>query len=209
MTRSTRLLERQADAVAASAAHPLLVAMTDGTVPASVFSRYLALEGRFVETAAVLVERLLEDGPDPADEARLEVLLTHLRGDQRAYFDRAAGLTAVIDEGPDALTAHVLEVVSHFGTAAIPVCFAAAETLYASWCARAAAQSASRPAAVQEWIDLHTTTAFTDGVAAWLAMVDRLPTRTDVDDRQLDQWFSRMLAAEDVFHHSAYRGEPR
>lgn len=208
MTRSARLLDRHADAIAAASAHPLLGAMTDGTLRPSVFARYLALEGRFVETAGELVDLLIDDGPDAADRSRLEALAHDLRGAQRAYFDRLAGHAADVDGTADVLSTHVRGAASRHGTAVIPVCFAAAETLYARWCTEAAETPAHRAAEIQEWIDMHASADFAAGVASWYAMVDRLP-QGEVDDPTLDLWFTEMLTAENAFHDSAYPGEHR
>lgn len=209
MSRSERLLERHAEAIAAAMSRPLLVAMTDGTVPPSVFARYLALEEGFVVTAGHLVALLLESGPDAESRPHLERALQDLRGEQREYFDAATGRGGPRepsrDAPRDALSGYALALVARHGGAAVPVCFAAAETLYAAWCTRAVMMPVARPDAVQRWIDLHATASFAEGAAMWRSMVDRLPPRL-IDDALLDAWFSGMLAAENVFHDAAYEG---
>ncbi|GAB3597866.1 hypothetical protein [Microbacterium tumbae] len=211
MSRAELLLEEHADDLSVAISRPLLVAMTDGTVPAPVFARYLALEEGFVATAAGLVARLLSSEYDSSTRAHLERILHELRDQQSEYFlaetGRGETRSAASAAPDDPLSRYALGLVARYGDDAVPVCLAAAETLYSGWCTRAAAVPTARPPAVQTWIELHSTASFAEGAAFWLSMVDRLPP-DDPDDVLLSAWFSGMLAAENAFHDAAYEGEP-
>ncbi|WP_159500608.1 transcriptional regulator [Microbacterium sp. 18062] len=206
MTRSSSLLERCAAALALAADHPLLRAMSDGTVPPAVFARYLVLEEGFVDTAARLVEVVAVAETDAAAARRLAETRADLEGAQRAHLAAArAGTASVLGAPPaahDVLSRHTLALADAHGAPAVTVCLAAAETLYARWCAAAAARDAIRPAALQGWIDLHATARFAEQAAFWRSLVDRIP-EDEVGDAELDAWFAGMLAAENAFHAAA------
>lgn len=199
MTRSAGLLARCAEDLAAAAGRPLLCAMAEGTVTDAVFSRYLAIEGRFVGTAVRLVEMVLADEADPGARVELTRIHADLVGPQTRYFTDLADRTAPGPDGCDPLSEYALGLADRHGASAVAVCLSAAETLYASWCSEASARDIVRAEAVQQWIDLHATTAFGAQAAFWRSLVDRIPI-AEADDATLDDWFAGMLAAENAFH---------
>lgn len=203
MTRSEEMLVRCGSELSAAVHHPLLRDMTAGRISTGAFLRYAALEAGFVETARRLAERARDVEEDAGVHAVLEGIVTDLAGPQGDYF------RMLLDEDPaarrqtDPLTAYVETLAESHGAAAIAVCFAAAETLYATWCAAAARRMRARPQAVQVWIDMHATSTFAAQAAFWRSLIDRLPA--DIDDATLDAWFIGALAAEDRFHDAAYQ----
>ncbi|MDN3310182.1 hypothetical protein QWJ90_04505 [Microbacterium oryzae] len=195
------------DDLASATRHPLLRAMTRGRVTTGEFQRYAELESTFVTTALGLAERARDEERDPAVRRRLDDIVADLAGPQHDYFRRLAedGVAAPI-AGPrttDPLTAYVTALAVSHGAPAIAVCFAAAETLYAIWCAAAARRPRPRPQAVQAWIDMHATVEFAAQAQFWRSLVDRLPIG-EVDDATLDAWFLGALEAENRFHDAAY-----
>jgi thiaminase/transcriptional activator TenA len=201
MSRSAALTERHAAALDVAARHPLLAAMTDGSVSPAVFARYLTFEGVFVRTAARTAGYLVWQAPAWDDAARHAQTLAGLVGEQAAYFT-ATGADASIDvlaADPGPLGRHVASAVAEGGYGAAVSCFAAAETLYENWCRSAAATAPPRAIDVQRWISLHTSPGFVAGARFLRSCIDKIPS-SELPDAELDRWFGGMLAAENDFH---------
>jgi thiaminase/transcriptional activator TenA len=197
------LAERCAERLEASAAHPLLRAMADGDVTPDMFARYLVREGAFVRTAARLTGYLVWRAPDWPTATQHAHALAGLVGEQSNYFADATGdaSIATLTDRPGPLDHQLATAIEQGGYPAVVTCFAAAETLYAGWCAAAVSRPGTRRASdVDRWIRLHTEPAFMASVALLQHRVDAIPV-DDADDEQLDRWFVGMLDAEDAFHN--------
>ena len=207
--RAAALVARCDDALRASASVRLLAELSDGSVDAGTFARYLVAEHAFVRTAARLAGYCLWQQPEWSLAVRHADAVADLVGPQEAYFaaslaDRpvdGAAATAVLDHA-SVLRTTVVAALADGGYPAVIASLAAAETLYLRWCTEAAALAVERPAAVQRWIDLHTTPGFRAQVAFLHELLDDLPA--PVTDAELDGWFRDMLVAEDAFHASPY-----
>ncbi|WOP18649.1 hypothetical protein [Raineyella sp. LH-20] len=176
--------------------------MANGTITATQFNTYLAVEQRFVRTAARILGYCVWQAPTWDVVVEHAQALQGLVGEQSDYFiARVVGPTVALPVGHDALDVVVHEAVST-GYPAVITCLAAAETLYLDWC-RAAVQEAGGhvPGLASEWIHLHTTPEFMRSVGALHTLLDSTDPGV-LDDTQLDFWFNRMLAAEDRFHDS-------
>lgn len=199
--RSTALLTRNAGALARSAERPLIRRMADGTVTDAEYARYLAIEQRFVRTAARLLGFCVWREPDWDAAVVHARSLAGLVGEQTDYF--AARVTAPVSlpAGADALEVVVTAALDS-GYPAVLTCLCAAETLYSRWCLEAVRSRGGTPTGpAAEWILLHATPSFTAQATFLQSRVDEIdPT---VPDAHLDLWFGRMLAAEDTFHDSA------
>lgn len=208
-SRSAALVARCDDDLRRSASVRLITELTDGTVEAETFGRYLVAEHDFVRTAARLAGYCLWQQPDWPLAARHAATVADLVGPQEDYFaglraewpvDDAAAAAVLADAS--VLRTTVTVALAEGGYPAVVASLAAAETLYLRWCTAAASASVARPAAVQRWIDLHVDPAFAAQVAFLHELLDDLPA--PVTDAELDRWFRAMLVAEDAFHASPY-----
>lgn len=207
--RAAALVARCDDDLRRSASVRLIGELTDGTVDAETFGRYLAVEHDFVRTAARLAGYCLWQQPEWSLAVRHAAAIADLVGPQEAYF---AGLraewpiddasTAAVLADASVLRTTVVAALAEGGYPAVVASLAAAETLYLRWCTAASALPAERPAAVQRWIDLHVTPEFATQVGFLHELLDDLPA--PVTDAELDGWFRAMLIAEDAFHASPY-----
>jgi thiaminase/transcriptional activator TenA len=185
--------------------------MANGTVAASDFATYLAIEQRFVRTAARLLGYCIWQEPEWEATVKHATSLSGLVNEQTEYFTSRVVATDTYPVGADALDKMVNLAILDGGYPAVVTCLFAAETLYNHWCANAAADACPWPVAgpAGEWIDLHTSESFASQVAFLHNLVDRIDPDSFPDER-LDDWFVRMLAAEDQFHDSASsEGAPR
>lgn len=199
MSRFTGLRTRLHNRIDASAEHPLLACMAEGTVTPDVFRRYLIREGAFVRVAARTSGYLVWRAPDWEAVTRHSAILADLTGVQDAYFtDRGVGDAVNALSGDPGPLGTLIGVAENTGYGAVVACMCAAETLYAQWCAAAPPHTGGAPD-VTAWIRMHTSDTFTASAAFWQAQVDAIDTGELTDD-QLDMWFIRMLDAEDAFH---------
>jgi len=194
-SRSAGMVERGAAELDRSATHPLLTAMSDGSIAASTFERYLVLEGAFVLSAARAIGAVIAAERDEATMRVLTGMLSDLLDEQRDYFARATG--DLSSAGSTPLHELVEQATAGGDVPAIIVAMSAAETLYERWCGDA--PEVKRDARVQEWIDIHTSSGFRRGAAFWRALVDRISVES-ADDARLDELFIRALHAENEFH---------
>jgi thiaminase/transcriptional activator TenA len=209
-TRSEELLERHADRLRRSAQVRFIVEVSDGTVRPETFARYLMIEEAFVLTAARVAGFLAYSHLGWDEVARHAQALHSLVTTQRAYFAGLRGRWPLNEQSDDVLSSaavldrFVLERVAIDGAPGAIVVMFAAESLYAHWCAAAAATRQRRHKDVRAWIELHTEDTFTAQVRAFAKEVDDLDPQ-EVPDTSLDAWFTDMLDAEDAFHGSVYR----
>jgi thiaminase/transcriptional activator TenA len=208
-SRSERVVAACAEDLARSADVRFVREATDGTIDDDAFAAYLAVEERFVRTATRVTGYLVWASTDWAETAAHARTVGALVGEQLDWFQQVRGrwpggadrlADAVARSGP--LADHVLRITAAHGAPAALTAMYAAETLYAGWCARAAALPVDRFSDLRDWIDLHTATSFTAGVRSLAAAVDAVPDT--VDDDTLTTWFRDTLAAEDSFHDAVY-----
>ncbi len=209
-TRSSATLRAAIAAdLARSGAHRLLREMSDGSVSAAAFGRYLAFEEAFVATAVRVTGYCVWAEPDWVRSRRHAETLRQLADEQLGYFAEVRRRWTIADaDAADALrraavlSDHILAAVGDHGYPGAIAAMFAAETLYSDWCGRAAGLPAGLAADVEEWIMLHTAPAFLDGVAFLAELVDGLADT--VSDETLAAWARAMLYAEDAFHSAAY-----
>lgn len=206
--RAARLLARCEKQLETSCSAPLLAAMAAGTVDPVTFGRYLVIEYDFVQTAARVAAWCVWAEPVWARAVAHAEAVTDLVGAQEAQLAGLRQLWPVeADHLPGLrrraapLTATLQGCLRRGGYPAVVTSLAAAESLYLRWCAAASDPPRMRSAAVQGWIDAHTSPAFLTRVSFLHSLVDAIPD--EVLDAQLDEWFTAMLAAEDTFHAAA------
>ncbi|MBF4582812.1 TenA family protein [Curtobacterium sp. VKM Ac-2865] len=208
-SRSERLVADCATDLTRSADVRFIREAVDGTLDDDAFAAYLAIEERFVRTATRVTGYLVWASADWHESAAHARTVGALVGPQLDWFHRVRPrwqgdpdriAEAVTRSEP--LAAHVLRLVADHGAPAAVTAMFAAETLYAGWCARAAALPVERFSDLRDWIDLHAAASFTEGVRALAAAVDAIPE--SVDDRTLTAWFRDTLAAEDAFHDAVH-----
>ncbi|WP_378578461.1 TenA family protein [Nocardiopsis mangrovi] len=208
-TRSERLLAATADELDRAAGARLLADLTAGRVDPVAYARYLLIEEGFVHTAARVLGAAVWHAPGWEAAVGHARSLHGLVTEQRDYFARAreewpvrAGLSAEGRRAADTLSDHVLAGAADHGYPAIVVAMFAAEQLYLTWCSAAADRDVARPPMVQDWIELHARSPFTDQVAFLRGEVDALPA--DLPDATVHAWFTGMLRAEIRFHDAVY-----
>lgn len=208
-SRSGRVVAACAAELARSADVRIVREATDGTIDDDAFAAYLAVEERFVRTATRVTGFLVWSSTDWTETAAHARTVGALVGEQLDWFHGVRGRwpggadrVAVAVTRSGVLADHVLRLTADHGAPAALTAMFAAETLYAGWCARAAGLPVDRFSDLRDWIDLHTATAFTEGVRALAAAVDAVPDT--IDDATLAHWFRATLAAEDAFHDAVY-----
>lgn len=207
-TRSARLLDAAAGRLEESARVRFIREASDGTLDEAALAAYLAIEERFVRTAARVAGFALWEQPDWSIARAHAATVTELVGPQLGYFadvrDRHPGDAARSERAivaSSVLSDHVLGTAREHGYAGAIVSMFAAESLYAGWCADAHAAGRST-GDLAEWIRLHTIPDFTGQVDFLASIVDALPAA--VSDATLLAVFTATLDAEDRFHDSIY-----
>ena len=206
--RAAGLLARCDEQLKASCDAPLLGAMAAGTVDPANFGHYLVIEHDFVQTTARVVGWCVWAEPVWARAAAhadagadlVGAQDTQLAGLCEQWPVEAAHLPELRRRAAP-LSATLQSCLERGGYPAVITCLAAAETLYLRWCTAARDLPRSRPAAVQGWIDAHTSPAFSARVCFLHSLVDAIPE--EIPDEQLDEWFTAMLTAENAFHAAA------
>jgi thiaminase (transcriptional activator TenA) len=207
--RAVALVARHADLLDEACGIRFVREAVDGTLADGDFARYLVVEEAFVLTAARVLGRVVWESTGWDDLLPHADSLTNLVTDQRDYFaglrgrwpvDPASAAAALRDSA--VLSEVVLAQADAGGRAAAVAGMFAAETMYARWCATAAATPADRSPDLQAWIDLHTDASFLAQVDALGADIDRLDPAA-ITDEDLDRWFTGVLSAEITFHEAA------
>ncbi|MGW1681982.1 TenA family protein [Saccharopolyspora sp. NPDC002376] len=206
MTRSARLVEAGAQALAEALDVRFIREVSDGTIGEEAYANYLQIEESFVASACRLHGIAVWRAPSWAATQRHARALHGLTTEQTEYFQTAREswpVAARIDEAAlsraNQLSTFALAAAEAGGYAAVVTAMFAAEHLYRTWCARAVAPPAGL---IADWVALHARAPFTTQVDALAAEIDDLP-RT-VPDEQLHDWFTGMLRAEVQFHDSIY-----
>jgi len=209
-TRSQRILAASEGPLAASGAVRFIRESTDGTLGQAEFAAYLAIEERFVRTAARIAGLSLWLQPDWTIAERHATAVADLVGEQLDYFrgirsrwpaDEATATRAI--DRSSALSTYALTTAEAGGYWAAITCMFAAESLYSRWCATAAATPVTRSPDLDAWITLHTEPAFLRQVELLRMLLDSMPA--DIPDATVTDWFDGMLGAEDSFHNAVYQ----
>ena len=206
--RAAALVDRHAGLLDRACSVRFVREATAGTLSAGDLGRYLLVEEAFVLTASRVLGRVVWESTTWADLLPSARSLTNLVTEQRDYFAGLRGRWPAEDGEAALARAAVLSdvVLRQVGEAGRPAALAgmlAAETMYARWCTAAAGQPAQRQPDLQAWIDLHAEPPFLEQVSALRADVDAL-SPDDVPDRDLDRWFTAVLAAEIEFHDAVH-----
>ena len=208
-SRSQRILAASEGPLATSGAVRFIRESTDGTLGDHEFAAYLAIEERFVRTAARIAGLSLWLQDDWSIAERHATAVADLVGEQLDYFrgirSRWPAPATRIDtaiERSGALSEYALATAHSGGYWAAITCMFAAETLYSRWCAAAAATPAPRTHDLDAWITLHTEPAFLQQVELLRMLLDSMPA--EIPDATVTHWFDGMLEAEDSFHNAVY-----
>jgi len=193
--------------------HRFVSEVAENELERGVFERYLLQEYAFVETSAATVGYAIGKAPSMAARRRLSDALSGLVGDQTDYFERAFDDLGVprdrwADPPLTPATARFRDLVLRAATAGGYVealtPMLAAEWLYATWCAEAAA-TVSAETYEGRWVSLHTAREFVEH-AEWLR--DQLdeygPSLPAHRERRVRDLFERTLRCEVAFHHAPY-----
>jgi len=209
VSRSRRLLERQADALDRALGMRFVREVGAGTISDQAYANYLRVEADFVRTAARLHGFAAWAAPSWASVCRNGLALHALVTEQTDYFRAAraawpvpARLTGSAAGRAERLADFTLSAARTGGYPAIMTVLFAAETLYLTWCTRAQEIGSVPPGPLRDWVALHAAEPFRAGVDALAEQVEEIPSA--VPDGQLDTWFSGMLDAEIAFHDAVF-----
>lgn len=213
MSRSRRLLDACAGALDRALDMRFVREVHAGSIGDRAYADYLAIEASFVETATRLHGLAIWDAPGETAMIRNARAAHALTTEQADYFRAARAAWPVPARlGPAAareaggLSGYALAAAREGGYAAVVTVLFAAESLYLAWCTRAHEEGRPPPGPIADWVALHATPAFREGVGALAAEVDGLPP--SVPDARLTAWFEGMLDAEIAFHDAVYDQDP-
>lgn len=192
-------------------AHRFVADIEADRLPLAIFKNYLIYECDFVETAMLIFGHMLVKAPGLAERRWLAAVLQALAVEQIGYFERtfaAVGITDM-DRGrplPDAVLLFrngMLAIARDGGYLDGVAIMFAAESMYATWCGRAARSSIANPE-LKRWVDLHAEAHF-HAQADWLrGQLDGAPGVVAADRDRLAVLFGTALALEIDFHHAPY-----
>ncbi|WP_299970988.1 TenA family protein [uncultured Roseobacter sp.] len=205
MTRlSDQILRENADVLDRMLQHPFVLHVTEGTLPAQAYHRYLVYEGAFVGTAIAIFAYATAKAPDLAAKRWLIDVQCALARDQMPYFEQsfdALGVDTRIDipAAVEAFDQGMLENAEQGDFTDIVTAMFAAEWMYWTWCTRAAEGTISDPH-IRRWIDLHAEPTF-EAQARWLKdAIDRYATPSELS--RLSAVFRRVTELEIAFHNA-------
>jgi thiaminase/transcriptional activator TenA len=207
---SERIRAANQDVWEAMQVHRFVAEIEEDRLSAAAFKAYLIYECDFVETAMLIFAHMLIKAPGLSERRWLAGVLQALAGDQIGYFERtfaAVGVTREDRERPlpslvSAFRDGMLSIArdgSYLEGAAIML---AAESMYATWCSRAAKRTISDPI-LKQWVDLHAQDAFL-AQADWLSR--QIDAANPAQERALSQRFRRALELEIAFHSAPFEG---
>jgi thiaminase/transcriptional activator TenA len=209
VSRSRRLLSRQAGTLDRALGMRFVREVGAGTISDQAYANYLQVEADFVRTAARLHGFAAWAAPSWASVCRNGLALHALVTEQTDYFRAAraawpvpARLTESAAGRAERLADFALSAARTGGYPAIMTVLFAAETLYLTWCTRARQTGSVPPGPLRDWVDMHAAEPFRAGVDALAEQVEEIPSA--VPDGQLDTWFSGMLDAEIAFHDAVF-----
>lgn len=201
-TLSDLILEDNAEVLARMLAHPFVRAISDGSLPAAAYHRYLVYEGAFVDTAISIFAYATAKAPDLESKRWLIGVQDALAREQMSYFERSfaeLGVETKIDVPVSvrAFDEYMLAMARDGDFLEIVTAMFAAEWMYWTWC-RDAADGAISDRHVRQWIDMHADESFA-AQARWLkAAIDRHGARGD--RTRLGALFAKVMELEIAFH---------
>ncbi len=210
---SAGLLTSHGELFERAASHRFMREMAAGTLPEDAFRRYLVFEHAFVTTAVRMNGYALAKAPTLQARRRIATSVSELVTTQEAWFEGAFDRSGFgRDERrsisfPASVTAlqdFVLRVAATGAFEEILATVLAAETLYSTWCTRAA-DAMPKDERFATWIALHADEAFVghvEWVGRWLDA-----QAPDVGARgraEIEGAFVRTLELELGFHDAAF-----
>ncbi|MBU2867979.1 TenA family protein [Pacificibacter marinus] len=169
----------------------------------SVFHRYLAYEGQFVETAISIFAYAVAYAPDITAQRWLIGVLDALANTQVTYFEEVFARLDIppMPQDQSGFGKGMLDIARRGPIVDILTAMFAAEWMYWTWCSTAAAGKISDPD-LRAWVDLHAEPEFA-AQALWLKQaIDTYGDECDVD--RLCAIFDRVTRLEIAFHSAAY-----
>lgn len=169
----------------------------------SVFHRYLAYEGQFVETAISIFAHAVACAPDITAQRWLIGVLDALANTQVAYFEEVLARLDIplMPQDQSGFGTGMLDIASKGNLVDILTAMFAAEWMYWTWCRTAAAGNISDPDLLA-WVDLHAEPEFA-AQALWLKQaIDTYGDERDAE--RLCAIFDRVTRLEIAFHSAAY-----
>ncbi len=213
MSLSARLVDENRDVLERACTARFMSEIRSGTLTASTFRTYLAIERHFVvESARLLAAAALRS---PNEETLIQHVYAahHLVQDQLRYFSET--LRRVGDPGPvpaagldmaGALVGLAREVIAS-GDYWRPIVLSyATEHMYLTWC-EATLPAVDPTTEIGRWVAMHTTAAFRNRVSYLADEVDRA-TPDGVAD-QANRLYRHVMAAEIRFHEAPYVDQGR
>jgi len=173
----------------------------------SVFHRYLAYEGQFVETAISIFAHAVTVAPDISAQRWLIGVLDALANTQVAYFEETFARLEIppMPQDQSGFGEGMLNIARTGPLVDILTAMFAAEWMYWTWCRTAAAGQISDPD-LRAWVDLHVEPEFA-AQALWLKQaIDTYGDESDAD--RLCAVFDRVTRLEIAFHSAAYDVQP-
>lgn len=206
-----RILAENASVFEAMVSHRFVRDIADDSLPASVFDRYLLIEGAFVETAISIFGYAVAKSSDMADRRKLIASLDALANEQMPYFESAFSQRGIVpdaalqaDPKVAAFREGMLEIARDGDFTAIITAMFAAEWMYWTWCSAVASAQISDPM-VRDWINMHAAHGFA-AQARWLR--DRLDglgqTMSHAQRNEAVRVFGHVQRLEIDFHEAAY-----
>lgn len=206
-----RILAENAADFKAMVDHRFVRDIAEDTLPASVFDRYLLIEGAFVETAIAIFGYAVAKSSDMGDRRKLIASLDALANEQMPYFEAAFAQRGIVpdaalqaDPKVAAFREGMLEIARDGDFTAIITAMFAAEWMYWTWCSAVASAPISDPM-MRDWIDMHAAPGFA-AQARWLR--DRLDalgqTMSDAQRDKAVHVFGHVQRLEIDFHEAAY-----
>lgn len=191
--------------------------ISNGTLPEWVFKKYLIQEYAFVEASATVTGYTIAKAPTMAQKAHLAKALIGLTTEQESFFQRAFRQMSIPEKEWEAPSLpHSVEAFKNFvvktaaaGAYEEPLTtMLGAEWMYLTWCRTVSRHALEHPL-IREWIDLHVTEAFEDGVVWMREQLDIVgPSLATERQEWLAQLFRRTLELEITFHHAPYDTVP-
>lgn len=206
------LREGTREAWEAATEHHFTRDVRQDTLPETALCTYLVQEYAFVRTSAAALGYAIAKAPTIEAQAHLAKALVGLTGDQERFFRRSfrtLGLEneaqeAILPSGVKAFRDFVVRVAATGSYEDTLTTMLGAEWLYLTWCQTASLHPPTHPLLL-EWVELHVTQDFANGVNWLRQQLDDLGPQLSVKRQaELRGIFQRTLELEVIFHDAAY-----
>ncbi len=209
--------ERARERWDAAVSHRFLIEMAKGTLDPAVFRSYLIQEYAFIDISVTVLGYALARAPSLEEKSHLVSSLRGLTTTQDEFFRqtfqrldvppdswRDPELPSVVDDFENLM----IRSASH-GRYVEPITvMMTAEWMYLTWTRRAlkmASQFPDQPL-YEEWLRIHVSSSFEQGVNWLKAQINRLgPDLPPGHQRELGDLFRRVLEMEIQFHDVLYQ----